>query len=65
MIDFEKDIKIFPEDIKAQADLMRISKKRLSFDEYFLFLDSITGLFKFNSPQTIRPRKYYAARFEL
>ena len=64
MIDFERDIKITPEDIEIQNRLRR-ERRPLSMDEYLEFLKFSQELFR-NSQTTAPPKRPATEkRFEL
>jgi hypothetical protein len=65
VIDFERDIKITPEDIEIQNRLRR-ERRPLSMDEYLEFLRFSQELFVGNLPPTPPPKRLVIGkRFEL
>ena len=64
MIDFERDVKMTPEDIENQNRLRR-ERRPLSMDEYLEFLKFSQELFR-NSQATPPPKRtVIGKRFEL
>ena len=64
MIDFERDIKITPEDIQIQNRLRR-ERRSLSMDEYLEFLRFSQELFGNLQPTPPPKRPVTGKRFEL
>lgn len=64
MIDFERDVKMTPEDIEIQNRLRR-ERRPLSMNEYLDFLKFSQELFR--NSQTVPPpkRRFPGKRFEL
>jgi hypothetical protein len=63
MIDFDKDIKITPQDIETQNRLRR-ERRPLTMDEYLAFLKFSHELFGKTQPDN-PPQKNPTKRFEL
>lgn len=64
MIDFERDIKITPEDIEIQKRLRR-ERRLLSMDEYLEFLKFSRELFRNSQATSLPKRPVTGKRFEL
>lgn len=64
MIDFERDIKITPEDIEIQNRLRR-ERRPLSMDEYLEFLKFSQELFRNSQPTPSPKQPGTFKRFEL
>jgi hypothetical protein len=64
VIDFERDVKITPEDIESQNRLRR-ERRPLSMDEYLEFLEFSQELFSNPHPTLPPKRPVIGKRFEL